>query len=65
MTPPLIHLPGPLSGLISHGGPRLIGKDPDAGEDCRQEEKGTTEDEMVVWHIMVEIFQSKVTAVIS
>ena len=21
MTPPLIHLPGPLSGLISHGGP--------------------------------------------
>ena len=28
----------------------LIGKDPDAGEDCRQEEKGTTEDEMVVWH---------------
>ena len=26
------------------------GKDPDAGEDKRQEEKGTTEDEMVVWH---------------
>ena len=26
---------------------RLIGKDPDAGEDWRQEEKGTTEDEMV------------------
>ena len=25
----------------------LIGKDPDAGEDWRQEEKGTTEDEMV------------------
>ena len=23
------------------------GKDPDAGEDCRQEEKGMTEDEMV------------------
>ena len=22
----------------------------DAGQDCRQEEKGTTEDEMVGWH---------------
>ena len=29
---------------------RLIGKDPDAGKDQRQEEKGTTEDEMVGWH---------------
>ena len=29
---------------------QLIGKDPDAGNDWRQEEKGTTEDEMVVWH---------------
>ena len=28
---------------------RLIGKDPDAGKDRRQE-KGTTEDEMVGWH---------------
>ena len=28
----------------------LIGKDPDAGKDRRQEEKGTTEDEMVGWH---------------
>ena len=28
----------------------LIGKDPDAGKDWRQEEKGTTEDEMVGWH---------------
>ena len=28
----------------------LIGKDPDAGRDWRQEEKGMTEDEMVVWH---------------
>ena len=28
----------------------LIGKDPDAGTDWRQEEKGTTEDEMVGWH---------------
>ena len=29
---------------------RLIGKDPDAGKDCRQEEKGMTEDEMVGSH---------------
>ena len=28
----------------------LIWKDPDAGRDWRQEEKGTTEDEMVGWH---------------
>ena len=28
----------------------LIGKDPDAGKDQRQEEKGATEDEMVGWH---------------
>ena len=35
-----------LPGLKS----RLIGKDPDAGEDRRQEEKGTAEGEMVGWH---------------
>ena len=29
---------------------RLIGKDSDAGRDWRQEEKGTTEDEMAGWH---------------
>ena len=28
----------------------LIGKDPDAGKDQRQEEKEMTEDEMVGWH---------------
>ena len=28
----------------------LIGKDPDAGMDWVQEEKGMTEDEMVGWH---------------
>ena len=28
----------------------LIWKDPDAGKDWRQEEKGTTEDAMVGWH---------------
>ena len=29
---------------------QLTGKDPDAGKDWRQEEKGTIEDEMVGWH---------------
>ena len=29
---------------------RLIEKDPDAGKGWRQEEKGTTEEEMVGWH---------------
>ena len=28
----------------------IIWKDPDAGKNWRQEEKGTTEDEMVGWH---------------
>ena len=28
----------------------LTGKDPDAGEDWRREERGTTEDEMAGWH---------------
>ena len=29
---------------------QLIGKDPDAGKDWRQEEKGMTEGEMIGWH---------------
>ena len=29
---------------------QFIGKDPDAEKDWRQEEKGTTEDEMIGWH---------------
>ena len=28
---------------------QLIGKDPDAGKDRREEEKGTTKDEIVGW----------------
>ena len=32
----------------------LIGKDPDAGKDWGQEEKGMTEDEMVGWHHWLE-----------
>ena len=27
-----------------------MGKDPDAGKNCRQEERRMTEDEMVGWH---------------
>ena len=34
----------------SHAKSWVIGKDSDAGRDCRQEEKGTTEDEMAGWH---------------
>ena len=32
----------------------LVWKDPDAGKDWGQEEKGTTEDEMVGWHHRLE-----------
>ena len=32
----------------------LTGKDPHAGEDWKQEEKGTTEDEMVGWHYWLD-----------
>ena len=32
----------------------LLGKDPDAGKDWRQGEKGMTEDEMVGWHHWLE-----------
>ena len=30
-----------------HAKRQLVGKDPDAGKDCGQEEKGMTEDKMV------------------
>ena len=38
--------------MILNGLPwkRFIEKDPDPGKDRRQEEKGTTADEMVGWH---------------
>ena len=35
----------------------LIGKDPDAGRDWRQEEKGTTEDEMAGWHHRLNVHE--------
>ena len=37
----------------------LLGKDPDAGKDWRQEEKGTTEDEMVRWHLWLNGHESE------
>jgi len=37
----------------------LIGKDPDAGKDWRQEEKGMTEDEMVGWHHRLDGHESE------
>ena len=40
--PPILWPPDAKSGLIR--------KDPDAGKDLRQEEKGMTTDEMVGWH---------------
>ena len=39
----------------------LIGKDPDAGKDWRQEKKGTTEDEMVGWHYWLDAHESEQT----
>ena len=35
----------------------LIGKDPNAGKDWRQEEKGMAEDEMVVWHHQLDGYE--------
>ena len=32
----------------------LIGKNPDAGKDWRQEEKGMTEDKTVGWHYQLD-----------
>ena len=37
-----------------HAKSSLIGKDPDAGRDWGQEEKGTTEDEMAGWHYRLD-----------
>ena len=39
----------------------LTGKDPDAGKDWRQEEKGTTEDEMAGWHHWLNGLESEWT----
>ena len=39
-----------LISWLPDGKSQLIGKDPDAGKDWGQEEKGVTEDEMDGWH---------------
>ena len=39
----------------------LIGKDPDAGKDWRQEEKGVTEDKMVGWHHQLNAYEFEQT----
>ena len=39
----------------------LIGKDPDAGRDWGQEEKGMTEDEMAGWHLQLDGCESEWT----
>ena len=36
---------------------QLNGKDPDAGKNWRQEEKGMTEDEMVGWHYLLNAYE--------
>ena len=40
---------------------QLIGKDPDAGKDWRQEEKGLTEDELFGWHHQLDGHESAQT----
>ena len=40
---------------------QLVWKDPDAGKDWRQEEKGTTEEEMVRWHHRLDGHESEWT----
>ena len=37
----------------------LVGKDPDAGRDWGQEEKGMTEDEMAGWHHRLDGHESE------
>ena len=43
----------------SHAKSRLIGKDPDAGRDWGQEEKGMTEDDMAGWHHQLDGHESE------
>ena len=47
--------------LPPHAKSWLIGKDSDAGRDWRQEEKGTTEDEMAGWHHWLDVRESEWT----
>ena len=47
--------------MVSNFPSRLIGKDPDAGKDWGQEEKGATEGEIVGWHHGLSGHESKQT----
>ena len=47
---PILWPPDVKNWLTGKTWKRLTGKDPDAGKDWRQEDKRTTEDEMVGWH---------------
>ena len=40
---------------------QLVGKDPDAGKDWRQKEKGVTKVEMVIWHYQLNGHESAQT----
>ena len=42
--------PPPLRAVIGSQRSQLLGKNPDAAKDGRQEEKAATEDEMAGWH---------------
>ena len=42
----------------------LIGKDPDAGKDWRQVQKGMTEDEMFGWHHWLDMCLSKLQEIV-
>ena len=46
---------------VPHEKSWLIGKDPDAGRDRGQEERGTTEDEMAGWHHRLDACESEWT----
>ena len=44
---------------------QLSGKDPDAGKDWGQEEKGTIQDEMVGWHHRLNRYESESCSIVS
>ena len=44
---------------LPHAKSSLTGKDPDAGREWGQEEKGTTEDEMAGWHHRLDGHESE------
>ena len=53
------------SPLATYVKSQLSGKDPDAGKDWGQEEKGTIQDEMVGWHHRLNRYESESCSVVS